>query len=466
MALHRHPLAARILAAVGATSAAAVATVSFASLGSSCCPPPDPPVDTGPRTATLEDACSVELPRSYYELVERCDNYAVSECPAFDDPLVGEPIFEPRSFTNQAIACGPLRPGVPAGTTATTTATSSTTSAGGGGGGGGGSGVGGAFGQTGGGGAATPDAGVPPTYITCCYGYVTDPTPSAQGCGRPLFIDGAAVRAPRVERSDWASERDRTHVASVSEARRLEIGRRWADDASAEHASIASFARFSLELLAVGAPPELVQGSNSAMRDEVVHARLCYGLASRYLDRAVGPGPMPLEGLSISTSLVAVAVQTVLEGCVGETVSAMLAERLLSSVTDPEARAALRVIARDEATHAELAFRFVAWAVADDAVRTALVALLPILAAEAEGLPMTVREGDDALEAYGQAGDGLRSRIRREALSSVVLPCLEAVLAQSRRATVSVEPPAGSERQPDQTQSARRGAGSLPRHRG
>ena len=54
----------------------------------------------------------------------------------------------------------------------------------------------------------------------------------------------------------------------------------WTTAARAEHASVASFARFTLQLLHLGAPADLVADAQQAALDEVRHARLCFGVAS------------------------------------------------------------------------------------------------------------------------------------------------------------------------------------------
>src|SRR5262249_55284357 len=129
-------------------------------------------------------------------------------------------------------------------------------------------------------------------------------------------------------------------------------------------ASVASFARFSLALLAAGAPADLVALAHQAALDEIQHARLCFALASRYAGEEIAPGPFPLGAeIPVSASLVAIAVSTVEEGCIGETMAAVIAAEQLARATDPAVRAALARIAADEARHAELAWRTVAWAV-------------------------------------------------------------------------------------------------------
>src|SRR5690606_21383764 len=109
-------------------------------------------------------------------------------------------------------------------------------------------------------------------------------------CGRPFVGEAGPVRAPATARDDW-----RTLLAAppVEPALRPRLAAYWARIAGDEHASVASFARFILDLLAVGAPPELVLGAQQALADEVEHARIGYALASLYEGTGVGPGPLP-----------------------------------------------------------------------------------------------------------------------------------------------------------------------------
>ena len=67
-----------------------------------------------------------------------------------------------------------------------------------------------------------------------------------------------------------AWSRELTEVAqSLTEGLRQSLAREWLRAASFEHASIASFNRFSLELLVLGAPADLVDRANRAALDEV-----------------------------------------------------------------------------------------------------------------------------------------------------------------------------------------------------
>lgn len=277
----------------------------------------------------------------------------------------------------------------------------------------------------------------------CCYETIT--APCGGPTGRPFLVAGrpltAAVR--RGDAGGWraegpapclAAERD-TGAPALSAAQRGALAEAWTRDALMEHASVASFARFSLDLMAAGAPAELIEAAHRAALDEVRHARLCLALASAYGGEPIEPAAFPLGGsVQIAASLGALAAAAAAEGCIGETLAAVLAAEQLARASDPAVRAALAMIAEDEARHAELAFRTVAWALRSggDEVRVAVAAVF----AEAERhLPALegVEDGDGVLAAHGRL-DAVTSRAAAaRGLAEVVLPCAKAMLASAGR---------------------------------
>lgn len=136
----------------------------------------------------------------------------------------------------------------------------------------------------------------------------------------------------------------------------------WTHCGAAEHASIASFSRHALQMLAVGAPPFLLEQVNQAAMDEITHARICYSLASVYHGHAVHPGPLDVDGdfvgrtdrtarsprdrhLTVEEAVVAAVVR---DGCIGETLAAMDAQASAQRAVDPLVQHAFATIARDE----------------------------------------------------------------------------------------------------------------------
>ncbi|MCB9766496.1 MAG: hypothetical protein H6739_42370 [Alphaproteobacteria bacterium] len=254
-------------------------------------------------------------------------------------------------------------------------------------------------------------------------------------CGRPFEIDGRATLAPVAAGGGWNTDGIGL-TEDLPAASRAALAAAWLQDARAEHASVASFARFSLRLLALGAPAGLVADAQAAMGDEIRHARVCFGLASRYAGEPLAPGPLPMAGaLCGGEDLAAVAVEVLREGAVGETLGALLAEEMRQRATDPQARAALDEIAADEARHAQMAWRFLRWAVEQGGED-----LRAQLAEAAEQAIAEQRAAADAVTgdivpagwaAHGRLRPSAQRRVSRRALRQVVRPCLAALLAPS-----------------------------------
>lgn len=257
---------------------------------------------------------------------------------------------------------------------------------------------------------------------TCCYEIDTEEIPCAIP-GRPLTIDGNIAQAPAVKRLDW--KRDTTpNLDGLSSEARAELAARWLSEAQLEHASVASFSRFALELMALGAPPALIEAAHAAAIDEVRHAELAFALASVYAGEPMGPGPLALPShLPLTIDLVGLAVATFREACVNETVAAVLAAERRDRATDPAVRSTLGTVAEDESRHAELGWRFLAWALrqSDD------VAIA--IAAEAEQLHGAAPAlGDAPLAAHGQLDAATEAHITRLAIDEVVRPAVTSAL--------------------------------------
>jgi hypothetical protein len=182
-------------------------------------------------------------------------------------------------------------------------------------------------------------------------------------CGRPFLVEHAARRAPVARRGDWR-DGSAPAVDHLDAEERAALAGHWASLGQMEHASIAAFARFQLQLLALGAPAHLVEACNRALLDETLHARLCFGLASTYAGRPLGPGPLDVSHSLDVTSLADIVDLVLLEGCLGETGAALEALEAAESAADEVVRGVYARIAEDEQRHAELAFRFVRWALA------------------------------------------------------------------------------------------------------
>ena len=250
--------------------------------------------------------------------------------------------------------------------------------------------------------------------------------------GRPFLIYGTERRAETSRRSDWRSEVS-LDPRDMTQAERRVLAARWEKIASMEHASIAAFARFALQLLSVGAPADLLERTHSAMADETRHARIAYGIGSRYAGHDLGPAPLSMDGALAENDFLSLVLNTVLEGCIGETVAAAEAAWGSEHAQDPALKDVFASIATDEARHAELAFAFVHWAIRRDP-RLAPVVLETVKRELASLEAAAPNPADAWLARHGLLPDGRRSELKRQALEQMTLPCLTAICAVEQAA--------------------------------
>jgi hypothetical protein len=176
-------------------------------------------------------------------------------------------------------------------------------------------------------------------------------------------------------------------VADPSSCDESRLGDVFSARAYLEEVSVHAFARLERELVAHGAPARLLREARRARRDEVRHTAMTAKLARRFGGTPRSPeppAPTPVR------SLVAIAIENAVEGCVRETYGAVagLVEARLSS--DAGVRRAMESIAADECRHAELAWAIAAWAMP----RLTAAERAMVERAKREAVAKLAREGD------------------------------------------------------------------------
>ncbi len=272
--------------------------------------------------------------------------------------------------------------------------------------------------------------GVPQQDGTCCY-------VACEGacCGRPLIVNGVAVVADVVTRADWRASPSEVcaAVADLSALEREALASAWLADAQMEHASIASFSQFALDLLQLGAPPELVRDCHLAALDEIEHARVGFAVASQLTGMDYGPANLTIGNLK-AHSLAEALSAAIVEGCVGETLASGIVAEQARLCTQPELAAQLTKIADDELRHSELAWRFVAWALQRFGSEARLVAQAAFAKALAT-LPQAPPESGMRAELLHVAGRLTSSEWQRtveHVARDVIRPAVAALVGDGR----------------------------------
>jgi len=213
-----------------------------------------------------------------------------------------------------------------------------------------------------------------------------------------------------------------------------EIGRQWLEHAEAEHASVASFARHTLQLMSIGAPSRLLVASQEASLDEIKHAKMCYGLASAFIGSDFGPGTLDITGGLEGMDLKEISRSVVQEGCIEETLSAIEAHLAAHNTQDAAVKEALSEIASDETNHAQLAWDTIHWIIerypdtrtfVEEVFRDALKRRLIQESNDVALSPTTLSadsEKDASFRKYGLLARRDRDKVRKVGIRDIIAP--------------------------------------------
>jgi hypothetical protein len=186
--------------------------------------------------------------------------------------------------------------------------------------------------------------------------------------GRQLRRRGKVLLPPIADSADWS----RIDLAvSVPDELRVPLAARWRENGRTEHASVAAFARLTLDLVALGAPADLIEAANRDAKDEIRHADLCFSIARALDGRSESPGPFPAVqhagGLprSRTLALAQLAVSSLVDGALHEGLSARVIARLARRCEEPIVREALLELAADEGRHSAHGWDVVEWCLAE-----------------------------------------------------------------------------------------------------
>jgi hypothetical protein len=214
------------------------------------------------------------------------------------------------------------------------------------------------------------------------------------------------------------------------------LASQWRENGRTEHASVAAFARLTLDLMALGAPPQLVADANHDALDEIRHAQLCFGLARALDGRVESPGPFPeaARARTLSTTrtlaLAQLAVDSLIDGALHEGVSARIIAKLAKRCDVPVIEVMLKEIAADEGRHARHGWDVVLWCLTEggEPVAHALEGALRALPRTMTS-PMPDEARDGRWERFGIMGEVLEAEEHDAARAYVERRCAQAITA-------------------------------------
>ena len=252
--------------------------------------------------------------------------------------------------------------------------------------------------------------------------------------GRPLTEEGDCQVAPLSAEAGWVETIPELTCAHLSESDQERVISYWAEVCQLEHSSVASFARFTMEMMAIGAPADLLLAVQEAAADEVRHARRAAELLSALGGERVGFGSLPIEQVQISAHRAEILERLIREACFGETLGVAEVTEQACLCDHPIIRDHLATVRDDETRHAGLAWRALQWIIesADTHERPALVLLAQNTFASLGAEFNLARKSDHAqgvhayaLNHFGVLTAAQTHRARSAAYYEVIVPCIQ-----------------------------------------
>ena len=129
---------------------------------------------------------------------------------------------------------------------------------------------------------------------------------------------------------DWILNIDNIECIEVDEDIRKLLVNHYVSAGIAEYLSIASFNKFSLELVSLSAPSFLIKLAFEAGIDEIKHAKYSFQIANYFNminnenDEILYPDEIHSHNLDIDNNVNNICIETINDGCFEETVSALI----------------------------------------------------------------------------------------------------------------------------------------------
>lgn len=164
---------------------------------------------------------------------------------------------------------------------------------------------------------------------------------------------------------------DEVSAIDAASELRPSIGAFWRETGRTEYASVVAFLKLAIELIAVGAPPDLVLDATNDARDEMRHAQNCFAIAQAFDGKILRPAAFPVVSTATMIlhwrllSLCRIGVSAIVDGALYESVSARIMAKMSKKCDDKVLGQKLKELAEDEFRHSAHGWEIAKWCIAE-----------------------------------------------------------------------------------------------------
>ncbi len=248
--------------------------------------------------------------------------------------------------------------------------------------------------------------------------------------GTPLGTEHQRLMRRMQKPIPWAQ----STAASLTAAERARLAETWRRRSAAEYLAVSTFSVLCIDLVAAGAPADVLSHCVRAQLDEIRHAELAVRMVEVYGGQRIEPvaGMSSLPDDPKQPKLHQAVANTLLVSCVSETYATTVLTATRDLTTDPVAHAVLTSIYSDEVMHARLGWSYLRWAldkggqpVADAAAKMVPRALRGVANVIERERP--IGEVTDAVRAHGLMTPGEERVIYSRCVKEVLVAGFEAL---------------------------------------
>ena len=223
--------------------------------------------------------------------------------------------------------------------------------------------------------------------------------------GTPLDTEHQRLMRRRQQPIPWAQ----TTAGSLLPEERARLAETWRRRAAAEYLAVSTFSFLAVDLVAAGAPADVLSHAARSQLDEIRHAELAIRMVEIYGGQRIEPpaGMSRLPYDKTRPKLHQAVANTLLVSCVSETYATTVLIATRELTTDPVAHAVLTSIYSDEVMHARLGWSYLRYGIEQGGQG--------VIDAAAEMVPRALRGVANVVEAERPVGE-VTEAVRRHGL--------------------------------------------------
>jgi hypothetical protein len=248
--------------------------------------------------------------------------------------------------------------------------------------------------------------------------------------GTPLETEHQRLMRRRQVPIPW----ERTTAGDLTQDERRRLAETWRRRAAAEYLAVTTFSVLAIDMVAAGAPADVLSHCVRSQLDEIRHAELAIRMVEIYSGTRIMPpaGMSSLPDDPAQPKLHQAAANTLLVSCVSETYATTILTATRDLTTDPVAHAVLTSIYSDEVMHARLGWSYLRYAI-DHGGQGVLDAAAVMVPRALRGVANVIErerplgEVTDAVRAHGLMTPAEERQIYSRCVAEVLVPGFEAL---------------------------------------